>query len=291
MRLLQQFANRQFLRTNRLADSAVRTTVRPTLRLHRSIQKRKNETLCHLLSFFTLAINRISCYNGASLVRNRKNVMPKIVSLAVGFAFLLVHLLQAQETPAFIEITGHTIRVNSVAFSPDGKKVVTASDKFVRIWDVETGSAAFGKELQKLEGHTSAVWSVAFSSDGKKIVSGSSFDNTARIWDVESGEELQKLETPLFSAPLFSAVFSPDGKKVLGRVCTNQFGVFGQTTGQNGWFCATQNRSTCSQKCSFGAINSKKPIVQTRPNRQRLYRSNLGCRNRRSIEKFGRKNG
>ncbi|KAF9001755.1 WD40-repeat-containing domain protein, partial [Cyathus striatus] len=70
----------------------------------------------------------------------------------------------------------------SVAFSPDGKQVVSGSDdKTVRIWDVESGQVAAGP----FEGHTSSVYSVAFSPDGKQVVSGSD-DKTVRIWDVES---------------------------------------------------------------------------------------------------------
>jgi WD40 repeat protein len=67
----------------------------------------------------------------------------------------------------------------SAAFSPDGKRVVTASfDKTARLWD-----AASGKEIAVLKGHTNQVQSAAFSPDGKRVVTASS-DNTARLWDV-----------------------------------------------------------------------------------------------------------
>ena len=79
---------------------------------------------------------------------------------------------------------------NKVAFSPDGKKVVTNvfRDSLVKIWDVESGN-----ELKTLEGHEGWVRSAAFSPDGKKVVT-TNEDETARIWDVESGMELQRLQ-------------------------------------------------------------------------------------------------
>jgi WD40 repeat protein len=58
--------------------------------------------------------------------------------------------------------------VNCVAYSPDGKKIVSgSSDNKIRVWDAETGILVSGP----FEGHTDTVWSVAYSPDGKKIVS------------------------------------------------------------------------------------------------------------------------
>jgi WD40 repeat protein len=77
-----------------------------------------------------------------------------------------------------------TALVTSVAFSPDGKRVVSGSrDKTIRVWDAETGAVVSGP----FEGHSSAVISVAFSPDGKRIVSGSD-DKTIRVWDAETGD-------------------------------------------------------------------------------------------------------
>jgi WD domain, G-beta repeat len=70
--------------------------------------------------------------------------------------------------------------VYSAAFSPDGKRIVTASsDKTARVWDAESGKP-IGEPLR---GHEDAVFSAAFSPDGKHIVT-TSKDQTARVWGI-----------------------------------------------------------------------------------------------------------
>jgi len=97
-------------------------------------------------------------------------------------------------------------RVWSVAFSPDGRSVVTGSyDGMARIWDARRGT-----QLRTLE-HEGWVMSVAFSPGGRTVVAGS-YDGMAVIWDASSGKRLRTLK---HEDAVRSVAFSPDGRFVV----------------------------------------------------------------------------
>jgi WD40 repeat protein len=75
-------------------------------------------------------------------------------------------------------LTGHSADVTAIIFSPDGRRLATASyDRTVKLWDLQTGEDVF-----TLRGHTAGLANVAFSPDGNLIISGGG-DNTARVWN------------------------------------------------------------------------------------------------------------
>jgi hypothetical protein len=82
-------------------------------------------------------------------------------------------------------LRGHSDRAWSVAYSPDGKCLATASgDKTAKVWDAESG-----KELQTLRGHTDAVRSVAYSPDGTRLAT-PSYDGTTQVYAIDIHELL-----------------------------------------------------------------------------------------------------
>ena len=107
-----------------------------------------------------------------------------------------------------LTLTGHDGGVRSVAYSPDGQRIVTASfDQTAKVWEAQTG-----KELLTLTGHKGIVRSVAYSPDGQRIVT-ASFDQTAKVWNAETGTELLTLAG--HDSWVWSAAYSADGQRIV----------------------------------------------------------------------------
>ena len=107
---------------------------------------------------------------------------------------------------------GHSRAVNSIAYSPDGARVLSGSfDDTLKLWDATTGKILRSLEVHS-KGSSTGVSSVAFSPDGIRVLSGG-YDGTLKLWDATTGKILRTFEGHAY--PINSVAFSPDGARVL----------------------------------------------------------------------------
>jgi WD40 repeat protein len=97
--------------------------------------------------------------------------------------------------------------IDSVAFSPDGRRVVTTSVETARVWDVETSRMLPGSIR-----HQAPITSATFSADGSRILTASS-DTTAQLWDAATGRAIGA--SLKHAEAVNSAAFSPDGRRIV----------------------------------------------------------------------------
>jgi WD40 repeat protein/serine/threonine protein kinase len=121
---------------------------------------------------------------------------------------------QRQAHLELFTLRGHGASVQAVAFSPDGRQLVTGSYDDTgkargnaKLWDVTTG-----KELVTFKGYNGGILSAAFSPDGQRVaVSG--WDDTAKVWEAATGKELVTLKG--HHIQVWAVAFSRDGQRLV----------------------------------------------------------------------------
>lgn len=135
--------------------------------------------------------------DGRSFVAGCRDAM-KILDIATGEEFHDLHGVY----------DGLAHGICSVAFSPDGRFVLSGGDdKVMLLWDAATGAM-----IRSYVGHKETIYAVAFSHDGRYALS-AAWDNTAKLWDVNTGKELQTLAG--HTRPVNAVAFSPDDRNAL----------------------------------------------------------------------------
>jgi hypothetical protein len=137
-------------------------------------------------------------------------------------------------------LRGHTARVTSVAFSPDGQFVVTGSvDKTARIWNADSGQL-----FRTLTGHTNTINAVAWYSDDTRnwIATGSS-DQSIRIWDGLTGQLIRTLGGA--AGRTTAVAFSPDGATIVSGHTDGSVRFWNSETGEQ-----TRRVQSCTSEIS-----------------------------------------
>ena len=132
----------------------------------------------------------------------------RLIGILCALAFLTFTPHAQAQYSQYQTLIGHSSSVTSVAFSPNGTTLASASsDHTIKIWMLRDGQWA---QTQTLTEHTSCVYSVAFSPDGTTLAS-ASYDRTIKIWMLQDGQWAQTQTLTGHTNSVNSVAFSPDG--------------------------------------------------------------------------------
>jgi WD40 repeat protein len=136
-----------------------------------------------------------------------------------------------------LTLRGHSDWISSVAYSPDGRLLATASaDRMVIVWD-----AATGQQMRVLRGHTCGLRGIAFSPDGRWLVSaGGTAPGEVKVWEVATGREDRTWQT---ASGIAAVAYSPKGDRLMLAGSDGVVRVWDSTSGRELFACKGHARS------------------------------------------------
>jgi WD40 repeat protein len=144
-------------------------------------------------------------------------VIPFVTSLILSFA---PYALADKQARLMLDTGGHMAAINDIAFTPDGKQLVSASDdKTIRVWSLQTGKTERVLYGEMEAGESGKIASMAISPDGKWLAAGvrsnpEKTDNFAiRLYDFASGAIVTLLKG--HKQPVVALAFSPNSKYLI----------------------------------------------------------------------------
>lgn len=120
-----------------------------------------------------------------------------------------VHLVSAEDGKLVRKLVGHRGRVNAVAFSRDGKLLVSGAGEPALSGEAIVWNVATGEPLRTYRGHKDALYAVAISPNGATIAT-AGYDQAIKLWSLDKDEPLATLDA--HNGAVFALAFRPDGK-------------------------------------------------------------------------------
>ena len=106
------------------------------------------------------------------------------VASATGLSSPTINVHRVADGKLVARLEKHTDGIRDLAYSPDGKRLASASaDQTVRLWDTENY-----QQLSKFKGHLNEVRSLAFSADGSRVITGGKTGEIC-VWNIATDEE------------------------------------------------------------------------------------------------------
>jgi eukaryotic-like serine/threonine-protein kinase len=159
-----------------------------------------------------------------------------IVGIVLALVIILLVFTNVGSDVAFVQhfvtppnhftYNGHSNYVSAVGWSPDGKRIASASgDGTVQVWDASNGG-----HVLTYRGHSGDVLTLAWSPDGQYIASGG-LDTTVQVWNAASGSHIYTYHG--HSDVISDVAWSPDGKRIASASNDGSVQIWDAVTGKN----------------------------------------------------------